>query len=83
MRCERHGLAAGPDGRCALCHRPEAVASQAAAHQGDRTARRVAKVVVAVVAGIAVFALLLALFDTRNAAREPPAIGAIDAPARK
>ena len=65
MKCERHGLAAGPDGRCVVCHRPDAMTVRLRAERADRALRRIAKIAVAVVAGFAAFAALLALCDTR------------------
>jgi hypothetical protein len=64
MLCEAHGLAAGPDGRCALCHRRDQAVVRASKRRRDPV-RRAAILVVALVAGIAAFALLLALLDTR------------------
>jgi fatty acid desaturase len=64
MRCETHGLAAGPDGRCALCHRRDRDLARPT-KRGRDPFRRAAIVIVAVAAGIAALALLLALFDTR------------------
>ena len=64
QRCERHGLATAPDGRCALCRRLERAARRAAAHGHDPW-RRVAIVVLAVMAAVAAFALAGALFDTK------------------
>ena len=63
MRCERHGLAAGPDGTCALCHRERRAFFRALVRRHD-PARRIAIVVVGVAVGIAVFVLLTAFFDT-------------------
>jgi hypothetical protein len=65
MRCERHGLGAGPDGRCVLCGRAQSVARRTQAERRDHSLRLAAKIVVGIVAGIMAFALLLALFDTR------------------
>jgi hypothetical protein len=65
MQCERHGLAAGPDGKCALCHREGRKFEVAVVRQNDR-ARKVAIVVVSLVAGIAAFILLTVIFDTRK-----------------
>jgi hypothetical protein len=63
MRCERHALAAGPDGACALCHREKRAFLRAVARRHDPV-RRVAIVVVGVVTGIVAFVLLTAIFDT-------------------
>jgi hypothetical protein len=65
MRCERHGLAAGPDGKCALCHSEGRKFEVAVVRQNDR-ARKVAIVVVAVACGIAAFILLTVIFDTKK-----------------
>jgi hypothetical protein len=65
MQCERHGLAAGPDGKCALCHREARAFDHAVARQHDR-ARKVSIQVVSVVVGIFVFVALTAIFDTRR-----------------
>ena len=65
MKCERQGLAAGPDGRCGVCHRPYALTGRLRAEREDRALRRIAKIAVAVGAGFAAFAALLALCDTR------------------
>jgi hypothetical protein len=64
VQCERHGLAAGPDGKCALCHRQERELDRAL-HRGRDPGRRVAILVVAIAAAIAAFLLAGALFDTR------------------
>jgi hypothetical protein len=64
MQCARHGLAAGPDGRCALCRRDER-AIQRATRRGRDPARQVAIVVVAIMAAVATFFLVGALLDTR------------------
>jgi hypothetical protein len=75
-RCRVHGVAAGPDGRCALC----ATVERNAAHR--RSARRfrpIARFAVAVVAFVFAFAWLLAVFDTKPAPREPADAGP-DAP---
>jgi hypothetical protein len=64
MRCERHGLASRPDGRCALCLREERAQKRALA-RGSDPARKVAIVVLAIMAAVATFALAGALFDTR------------------
>jgi hypothetical protein len=64
MRCERHGLAGGPDGRCALCRRRERAVQRAIA-RGHDPARRFAVILVAVMAAVAAFAIAGALFDTR------------------
>jgi hypothetical protein len=64
MRCERHGLAAGPDGACALCRRGQRAFLRAVARRHD-PARKVAIVVVGVVAGVVTFVLLTAIFDTQ------------------
>lgn len=64
MRCPRHDVAAGPDGRCVLCRRQVTEAEDKVRAQNfDRSSRRVARFVVAVAAGIATFVLLLVLFD--------------------
>ena len=71
MLCERHRLAAGPDGGCALCHRAARVHEQTEVRRGDRRFRRGLRVVVGVVACLATYALLMALLDTRKSS-EPP-----------
>ena len=63
MQCERHGLAAGPDGECALCRREQRAFLRAVARRQDPV-RRVAIVVVAVLVGVVVFVLLTAVMDT-------------------
>lgn len=63
-RCERHDLAAGPDGQCALCHRVDHAGEAALVRKRDRAFRTPLKVVVAVLAGLATFGALLARFDT-------------------
>ena len=65
MICERHGLAAGPDGHCALCGRAKRLSVDAHARPEDKALRRVAKIALAIVVGVATFAGLLALLDTR------------------
>jgi len=64
MWCERHAIAAGPDGRCALCRRRDR-AIERATRRGRDPARRLAIVVVAIVAALATFALIGALLDTK------------------
>jgi len=64
VQCERHGLATGPDGKCALCHRQERDVDRALT-RGRDPARRVAIVVVAIVAAVAAFLVAGAFFDTR------------------
>lgn len=64
MQCARHGLAAGPDGRCALCRRDERAIKRATT-RGRDPARKVAIVVVAIMAAVATFFLVGALLDTR------------------
>jgi hypothetical protein len=64
QRCERHGLAAGPDGRCALCHRRERAISRALSRGRDRW-RTAAIVLVAIAAAVAVFSLTGAWLDTK------------------
>jgi hypothetical protein len=63
MRCERHGLVAGPDGACALCHRETRAFLRAVARRHD-PARKIAIVMVGLVVGIVTFVILTALFDT-------------------
>jgi hypothetical protein len=75
MPCAVHGIAAGPDGRCALCNAHE----RSVAHRASsRRWRPVARVVVALVAGVVVFAWLLATFDTKK--RPPGVTGDAGAP---
>lgn len=64
MRCARHGLATGPDGQCALCHRQDR-AIERATTRGRDPARKIAIVVVAIMAAVATFFLVGALLDTR------------------
>jgi len=64
MQCVRHGLATGPDERCALCVRDERARERALTRRRD-TARTVAIVVVALMAAIATFSLVGAWLDTR------------------
>ncbi|HEX3770219.1 MAG TPA: hypothetical protein VHV30_05115 [Polyangiaceae bacterium] len=62
--CERHGLAMGPDGRCILCQRDVRALEKKLGARGD-PARRIAIVVVALMAAIATFFLVGAVLDTR------------------
>jgi hypothetical protein len=64
MACAHHGLATGPDGRCVLCRRQER-AIERAITRGRDPARRIAIVVVALMAAVATFFLVGALLDTR------------------
>ncbi len=64
MQCARHGLATGPDGQCALCHRRDR-AIERATTRGRDPARKIAIVVVAIMAAVATFFLVGALLDTR------------------
>lgn len=64
MLCAHHGLATGPDGRCALCRRQERAIARAIA-RGRDPARKIAIVVVAIMAAVATFFLVGALLDTR------------------
>jgi hypothetical protein len=64
MQCERHGIATGPDGRCALCHRQERAIAKATT-RGRDPLRAIAIVVVALMAAIATFFLVGAMLDTR------------------
>jgi hypothetical protein len=64
MQCPHHGLATGPDGRCVLCHRQERDIRRAMA-RGHDPARKIAIVVVAIMAAVATFFLVGALLDTR------------------
>jgi len=68
MQCERHDLAAGPDGECVLCQREREASKRAAIKWGDRRVRLVARIVIGIVAGLAVFALLLATCDSNKPA---------------
>jgi hypothetical protein len=63
--CERHGLAVGPRGRCVICRREHNERLASLDEQGHRRARSAARIVVAVAAGLATFALILAWLDTR------------------
>jgi hypothetical protein len=76
MRCPIHDLAAGPDGRCALC---ATVERRAAHRRSSRRWRPIARFAVALAAGVFVFAWLLVLFDTRAPPSAPPD-AALDAP---
>lgn len=62
--CPRHGIAAGPDGRCILCRRQDR-AIGVAVRRGRDPWRRLAVIVVAIMAALAAFALAGALLDTR------------------
>jgi hypothetical protein len=62
MRCARHGLAAGPNGECALCHRGE----RAEVRGTDRRIHRGLRVVIAIITGVTTYVLLMAAFDTRR-----------------
>jgi hypothetical protein len=64
VQCARHGLATGPDGLCALCHRDERAIERTIA-RGHDPARRIAVVLVAIMAAVATFFLVGALLDTR------------------
>jgi len=68
MQCERHGLAAAADGECVLCRRERAASTRAAIKWQDRQVRLVARIVIGVVAGLAVFAILLATCDSKKTA---------------
>ena len=61
--CERHGLAQGPEGRCIVCRR-ELRAKLAGLPPDERRLRVAVRLGIAVLAGIAAFALILALMDT-------------------
>ncbi len=65
-RCERHGLAAGTDGQCAICRRERVAFDRALTRQADRSRRRLAAGVIAVIALVAAFSLLMATFDTTD-----------------
>ncbi|HLK37779.1 MAG TPA: hypothetical protein VKU41_13555 [Polyangiaceae bacterium] len=62
--CPRHGIAAAPDGRCILCRRQDK-AVEIAVRRGRDPLRRLAVVIVAIMAALAAFALAGALLDTR------------------
>jgi hypothetical protein len=64
MQCQRHAIAAGPDGRCILCRRRDREVERAML-RGRDPARRLAIVILAVVAAFATFALAGALLDTK------------------
>ncbi len=70
MRCARHGLASGPDGRCALCRTRDRVLATAASGSSDPL-RRVAVIVVALAALVAAYALITSVVDTRPAGVAP------------
>jgi hypothetical protein len=86
MRCERHRLAAAPDGRCVLCRRTRGGGERSVTRQTDRRIRCVLKVVVGVATFLAAFALLMELFDTRghregdrsSVAKQRPGEGALE-----
>jgi hypothetical protein len=71
MKCERHGLVVGPDGRCALCHRGD----RAETRHTDRRIHRGLRVLIAILAGVATYALLMALLDTRRPAAREQRVG--------
>jgi len=73
MKCELHGLAAGPDGQCALCRSHE---RRVAHRASERRWRPLARVIVAIVAGLFVFAWLLAILDTKPTPPRTPDAGA-------
>jgi hypothetical protein len=64
MRCPHHGLATGPDGRCALCHRLDRHVERAIGRGRDPW-RTLAIAVVAIMAAVATFFLVGAVLDTR------------------
>ena len=64
--CEKHDLANGPDGRCALCHRDLMAGQAALVRKNDRLPRTLAKIAIGVAAGLATFVLLLVLLDTSD-----------------
>ena len=66
MQCATHGIAGGQDGRCALCHRESRVRDEAHVRRGDRRIHKVLRVVIAIVAFVATYALLMALLDTTS-----------------
>jgi hypothetical protein len=68
MLCARHGLVTGPDGECVLCKRERAASSRAVVKWQDRRIRLFARIVIGLVAGLAVFALLLATCDSKKPA---------------
>lgn len=67
--CERHGLAMGPEGRCVVCRR-ELRDKLAGLPPDERRLRTGIRWGIALLAGIATFALLLALLDTRKRAQD-------------
>jgi hypothetical protein len=64
VQCKRHAIAAAPDGRCVLCRRQERAIDRAM-QRGRDPARRLAIVLVAIVAALATFAIVGALLDTK------------------
>jgi hypothetical protein len=64
VQCARHGLATGPDGRCALCLRRERALERVMSRASD-PARKVVILVVSIMAAVATFFLVGALLDTR------------------
>ena len=65
-------MAGGPDGKCALCHRSERVRGEVQTRGGDRRIHRVLRVVIALIAFMTTYALLMALLDTTHAPAEGP-----------
>jgi hypothetical protein len=80
MLCPRHGIAAGPDGRCALCHRRDRAGDDVVVRQVDRRIHRVLRLMIAIIACGTTYVLLMAWLDTT--APEPPRRSAIAAPAK-
>jgi hypothetical protein len=73
MMCARHNVAAGPDGRCALCHREDRVRDEVNVKHDDRRVHRRIRVVIAIVACVATYAILMAWLDTTPAPRRQAA----------
>jgi len=66
MICARHGLVAGPEGDCVLCKRERAASARAVIRWQDRRIHLFVRILIGVVAGLAVFALLLATCDSKT-----------------
>ena len=71
MGCTRHGLATGPDGRCALCHRTDRAVDCANVRQDDRRIHPRLRVLIALAACVAAYATLMAWLDTAPPRRGP------------
>jgi hypothetical protein len=72
MFCDKHNLAAGPDGKCALCRRLDRKLERAG-RSGRDPARRAAIVVVGLFAAVAAYAWIASIVDTQPSRAEPAA----------